>query len=369
MKIGIMLRHYDQHGGGVKVYTENLLRNLLPMASNHEIVLLYRDPRLVGSHNGMEHVREVAVSSPSIFLWDQVAVRWAESREKLDVIFNPKYSIPLTARCKTVYVSHGLYWAALALPKPWTDYIVHGVLRPRYARKADAIIAVSDTTRRHEIEYLGAEENRVHTVYLGVDESFRNDIPRATLDRVRQTYGLPERYFLYCGQIYPPKNFGRLLRAYAKVGPAMGTHLVVAGEHRWLCKGELELIDRLGISDWVIRPGWIDRETLPAFYRLAEALLLPSLYEACPSPPIEAMASGCPVVTSDRYGTKEIVDQAAVLVDPEEVDSIADGIRRIGTDGSLRRELIEKGKRRARFFSWEKCGRETLQILEGVAGR
>ena len=90
MKIGIMLRHYDQHGGGVKVYTENLLRNLLPMASNHEIVLLYRDPRLVGTHNGMEHVREVAVPSPSIFLWDQVAVRWAESREKRDVILTPK---------------------------------------------------------------------------------------------------------------------------------------------------------------------------------------------------------------------------------------------------------------------------------------
>jgi len=369
MKIGIMLRHYDQHGGGVKVYTENLMRNLLPLASKHEIVLLYRDARLLGTHNGQEHVREVVVRSPSIFLWDQVAVRWAESREKLDVLFNPKYSIPLTARCKTVYVSHGLYWAALSLPKPWADYVVHGVLRPRYAKKADAIIAVSDTTRRHEIEYLGAEENRVHTVYLGVDERFRTGIPPETLEKVRQAYGLPERYFLYCGQIYPPKNFGRLLQAYAQVGPRMGTHLVVAGEHRWLCKGELELIDRLNISDWVIRPGWIDRETLPAFYRLAEALLLPSLYEACPSPPIEAMASGCPVVTSDRFGTKEIVDQAAVLVDPEDIDSISDGIRRIGTDAVLRRDLIEKGERRARFFSWEKCARETLQILEEVADR
>jgi len=362
-----MLRHYDQHGGGVKVYTEHLIRNLLPMAGRHEIVLLYRNPRLVGSYNGMAHVREVAIPSPSFFLWDQVAVRWAESREKLDVLFNPKYSIPLTARCKTVYVSHGLYWAALSLPKPWTDYVVHSVLRPRYARKADAIIAVSETTRRHEIEYLGVEENRVHTIYLGVDESFRNDIAPETLAIVRRTYRLPERYFLYCGQIYPPKNFGRLLQAYAKVGPATGTHLVVAGEHRWLCKGELELIGRLGISDWVIRPGWIDRETLPVFYRLAEALLLPSLYEACPSPPIEAMASGCPVVTSDRYGTREIVDGAGVLVNPEDIDSIAEGIRRVGTDGSLRRELIEKGKERARIFSWEKCARETLSLLEGVA--
>lgn len=368
MKIGIMLRHLDQHGGGVKVYTQNLLRNLLPMAPHHEFVLIYQDPRLVGSHNGMEHVREIVIPFPSVFLWDQVAVRMAESREKLDVIFNPKYSIPLTARCKTVYVSHGLDWAVLPLPKPWYDHFVHVFLRPKYTNKADAIIAVSETTRQHEIEYLGTDRNRVHTVYLGVDESFREAVPPEKLENIRQTFGLPDRFFLYCGQIYPPKNFGRLLQAYAKVGPEMGIPLVVAGEHRWLCGKELELIDRLNLSRWVARPGWIGHESLPAFYQLAEALLLPSLYEACPSPPIEAMASGCPVVTSDRYGTKEIVDQAAVLVDPEDIDSIADGIRRIVTDDSLRKDLIEKGKRRARFFSWEKCARETLRILEGVAG-
>lgn len=366
MKIGIMLRHYDQHGGGVKVYTHNLLRYLLPMAPHHEFVLLHNDPRLVGIYAGMEHVREVAIRVPSIFLWDQVAVRWAESREKLDVIFNPKYSIPLTARCRTVFVSHGVYWAVLSLPQLWSDYIVQGILRPMYSRRASAIIAVSNTTRQHEIEYLGADAKRVHTVYLGVDESFHEEVPQEDLDKIRRAYELPERFFLYCGQIYPPKNFGRLLRAYAEVGPGLGRHLVVAGEHRWLCKKELDLIDDLGISRWVVRPGWISRETLPSFYRLADALLLPSLYEACPSPPIEAMASGCPVVTSDRYGTKEVVDGAAVLVDPEDIDSIAHGIRQVVTDDSLRRSLIENGRRRARFFSWEKCAQETLRILEGV---
>jgi O-antigen biosynthesis alpha-1,2-mannosyltransferase len=364
MRIGVMLRHYDQHGGGVKVYTENLLRRLLPMAQQHEFVLLYRDPRWIGTYAGWDHVREIAIPSPSKLLWDQVAVRWAESREKLDVVFNPKYSIPLAAGCRSVYVTHGVDWAVLSLPKPWTDYIVHGVLRPLYARMADSIIAVSDTARKHEIEYVGANKDRIYTVYHGVDESFQNDIPQETLEKVRQTYKLPQRYFLFCGQIYPPKNFGRLLSAYAKVGPGMGAHLVVAGEHRWLCKREMELIDRLGIADWVIRPGWIGREAIPAFLRLSEALLHPSLYESFAMPLVEAMAIGCPVVTSDRYGTKEIVDQAAVLVDPEDVDSIADGIRRISTDDSLRSELIEKGKRRASSFSWEKCAGETLNILE-----
>jgi glycosyltransferase involved in cell wall biosynthesis len=97
---------------------------------------------------------------------------------------------------------------------------------------------------------------------------------------------------------------------------------------------------------------------------MAQALLLPSLYEACPSPAIEAMASGCPVVTSNRYGTKEIVQNAAVLVDPEDVDNIADGMRQVTTDREWRAKLIAAGYARARDFDWEKCAEETLGFLE-----
>lgn len=366
MKIGIMLRHYEQHGGGVKVYTHNLLPELLAMNTQHEFVLLYSNPELVGTYSEKENVREIAIKAPHIFMWDQIAVRWAERREKLDLIFNPKYSIPLTAKCKTVYVSHGLNQFVLPLPKPLADHISHRFLRLHYAKKADAIIAVSNTTRQHVIKYLGIDRNRVHTIYLGVDESFRQPIPKEKLEETRRNYRLPDRYFLYCGQIYPPKNFGRLLRAYAMIGPESGISLVVAGEHRWLCEDELALVDRLGINKWVIRPGWIDRKTLPSFYKLAEALLLPSLYEACPSPPIEAMASGCPVITSNRYGMKEVVDNAAVLVDPENIDDIAEGMKRVMTEHGLKEKLIKAGKKRSRFFSWRKCARETLLLLEEV---
>ena len=103
---------------------------------------------------------------------------------------------------------------------------------------------------------------------------------------------MPERFFLYVGQIYPAKNFGRLLRAYAQIGPKSGIHLVVAGYPSYLYKKDLSLIGKLGLESWITQVGWIDHDTLPAFYVLARALLLPSLYEACPSPPIEAMAIG-----------------------------------------------------------------------------
>ena len=122
----------------------------------------------------------------------------------------------------------------------------------------------------------------------------------------------------------------------------------------------------LGVSQWVLRPGWIDHEVLPAFYALAEALVLPSLCEAFGVPLLEAMASGCPIVTANRYGTAELACGAAVLVDPGDVESIADGMRQVATDQILRQQLISAGRERAKDFSWKKCARETLKILEAV---
>jgi glycosyltransferase involved in cell wall biosynthesis len=364
MKIGIMLRHYNQHGGGVWIYTRSLLRELLALETTHEFILFYQDPRLVGTYAKPEQVREIALKAPSTFLWDQVAMARAAKREKLDLLFNPKYSLPLLACCCTVFVCHGLDWYVMPWGSRWHDRLSHRYLIPHYAHKAEAIIAVSCTTQQHVIDYLGVPESRVHPVYHGVDEVFLQPAPAAQLADVRQRYHLPARFFLYCGHIYPPKNFGRLLQAYARVGPPRGIALVVAGQHLELCQDELALIERLDLASWVVWPGWMAHDTLPAFYALAEALVLPSLYESFGLPLIEAMASGCPVVTANRYGPAELVGDAGVLVDPDEVDSIAEGMGRVVTDQALRQWLVERGRECARRFSWKTCAQETLQVLE-----
>jgi glycosyltransferase involved in cell wall biosynthesis len=346
MKIGIMLRHLGQHGGGVLVYTHNLLREILALNTPHEFVLLYQEPNWLGSFSkGREgRVRELVLGKAPTIMWDQWLVPQAEKREKFDLIFNPKYSLPLLSKSRTVFVCHGLDWYVMPWGSKWADRLSHRYLIPRYSRKADAIIAVSNTTKQHLIEYLGVEEERVHTIYMGVDEAFKRPVPPEKLDKVKRTYRLPDHFFLYCGQIYPPKNFGRLIQAYARVGPKLRISLVVAGGHTWLCEDEIALIDQLGISQWVLWPGWIDHETLPAFYALAEALVLPS----------------------NRYATAELACNAAVLVDPKEVENIADGMRRVVMDRGLREELIGAGRERVKAFSWKKCARETLDVLEQI---
>ena len=370
MRIGIMLRHYDQHGGGVRVYTQRLLQALLELRTGHEFVFLYRNPALIGTYAAHAEVQEVALPGRSVLSWDQVAVPSAVRRLGIDLIFNPKYSIPLFTACPSVWVCHGLDWYVMPWGSRLTDRLSHRFLVPRYARKAAAILAVSEVTREHVMHYLKVEPHRVATVYSGVDDVFRRPVADARLKEIRAKYSLPERFLLYAGAIYPPKNFTRLVRAYAQVGPERGIPLVVAGgENRFLSERELQEPDALGIGEWVRWPGWVEQEDLVGFYALAEALLLPSIFESCGLPVLEAMAAGCPVVTADRYGTKELAEGAAVLVDPESVDSIALGIRRVMEDEALRAELVESGRERSRNFTWRQCAEGTMGVLEQVRAR
>ncbi|MGN6391060.1 MAG: glycosyltransferase family 4 protein [Gemmatimonadales bacterium] len=368
MRIGIMLRHYDQHQGGVRVYTRRLLEAIFALEPAHEFILLYRNPALVGTyaHHGVE---ETALSARSVLLWDQVAVPAAVRRHRVDVLFNPKYSIPLRAGCPAVWVCHGLDWYVMPWASRFIDRMSHRFLVPRYASRAAAIVAVSEVTREHVMHYLRVAPERVATVYSGVDDVFRRPPDPGHLEAVRRKYNLPDRYVLYAGAVYPPKNFTRLVRAYARVGPPRGVPLVVAGgENRFLSERELLEPEALGITDWVRRPGWMDQDDLASVYAMAQALLLPSLFESCGLPVLEAMAAGCPVVTADRYGTKELAEGAAVLVDPESVDAIADGIARVLDDSALRARLITAGHARSEPFRWSRTARDTLAVLER-AGR
>jgi glycosyltransferase involved in cell wall biosynthesis len=364
-----MLRHYDQHQGGVRVYTRKLLDAMLRLASGHHFVLLYRNPALLGTYAGHDGVEEAALTARSVLAWDQFAVPGAVRRHRVDVLFNPKYSIPLRAGCPAVWVCHGLDWYVMPWASRFVDRLSHRFLVPQYARRAAAIVAVSEVTRQHVMQYLAVPPDRVATVYSGVDDVFRQRLDRGKLDDLRRRYRLPDRFLLYAGAIYPPKNFTRLVRAYAQVGPGRGIPLVVAGgENRFLSERELVEPEALGIASWVHRPGWIEQEDLAGVYQLADALLLPSLFESCGLPVLEAMAAGCPVVTADRYGTKELAQNAAVLVDPESVDSIAAGIARILDDPPTRIRLIEAGQTRSDGFRWSRCARETLAVLERAAG-
>lgn len=367
MRLGIMLRHFDQHEGGVKVYTREVVRSMIELRGRHEIVLLFRNRQRLGTYQGIDGVQEVLLEGGSILYWDQIKVPRAVRDHGIDVLFNPKYSIPLRARCKTSWVCHGLDWYAMPEASRWIDRLSHNFLVPRYAAKADALISVSAITTEHLGKYLHVPPERIHTIYSGLSDAFRARLSPQQLEQIRQRFSLPPRFLLYCGAVYPPKNFTRLIQAYARIGPAQGVPLVIAGgSNRYLSEHELDEPKRQNIADWVRWPGWIDNQDLAAFYQLADGLLLPSLYESVGMPVMEAMASGCPVLTSDRFGTKEIAGGAALLVNPESVDAIAAGIDRLLNDQQLRAANVAAGLERSRRFTWTHTAAELMRVLESL---
>ncbi len=368
MRIGIMLRHVDQHGGGVMVYTRNLLSKLFELAPNHEFVLLYQRRTATECFARCPNVRQCCSPIPTRLLWDQIGAAFHARRLGLDVLFNPKYSLPMCSAVPGVFVCHGLDWYVMPWGSPLADRLSHRYLMPRYAEAAAGIIAVSATTREQVLEHWKVPPERVQVVHHGVAQPFFEPVSSDARQQIRRDYKLPASYALYVGQVYPAKNFDRLLRAYRRVGPKHGVHLVIAGGSVGAAAArEQALIEQLGIGEWVVRAGWIDQSQLPAFYAEARALLLPSVYESVGMPAVEAMAAGCPVVTSNRYGTREIVQDAGILVDPGDVEAIAEGIERALTDACLCDQLVAAGRRRAQTFTWERCAQQTLAFLEQVA--
>jgi glycosyltransferase involved in cell wall biosynthesis len=366
MRIGIMLRHLAEHDGGVETYTREMLAKLFALAAHHEFFLLYHSAAQRGAFAGYTNVAELVLPVSGKLFWDQLAVPWAALRCRLDLIFNPKYSLPLLGRLPSIFVCHGLDWYTMPWGSRWRDRLSHRWLIPHYTRRASAMVAVSESVRFQLIERFGLDPSRVHTVHLGVSEQFRRPITAAQQAAVRERFELPERFFLYVGQIYPPKNFGRIVEAYRHTGPRLKTSLVLAGEHRWGSEREMETLRAPELQPWVKEIGWVTHQDLPALYSLATAVLLPSLYEGFGLPMIEAMATGCPVITSHRYSMQELAEGAALLVNPVDVGSIAAAMRRLARDDALRQQLIAAGREHAELFTWARCAEATLNLIEQV---
>jgi glycosyltransferase involved in cell wall biosynthesis len=184
---------------------------------------------------------------------------------------------------------------------------------------------------------------------------------------VRARYGAETPYVLSVGSREPGKNRVRLLRAMRELRDAgIDRRLLIAGQPAWKFEAEEGLVDALGLRDRVIFAGYVPDDDLPALYSACDAFAFPSLYEGFGVPVLEAMACGAPVVTSEVSATAEVAANAAVLVDPQSVASIRDGLRRVLTDDRLRRDLVTFGKARAAQFSWLRAADETYAVYERV---
>lgn len=365
MRIGICLRTWGEKGG-IGVYSRNLLDALIPMDTRNQYVLMYSGAQQVGRFAGYPHVTELHVRAPSKLLWDQVAVPYQAARERLDVLLHTKMAVPLAAPCKTVMVLHGSERFVYPQFSEKSDLLFFKTLYPLFLRRAAAIISVSENARRDVIRFLRLSPAKIRTIYMAAAPGFRRIDDRSALEAVRAKYGLPERFVLNVGLIYPGKNIPNLLRALQIVRKSVDVKLVIAGKGRRMYREDLRKIRELGLDEHVVLPGYIGHDDLAAVYNLADVVAYPSFYESFGLVTLEANACGVPVVASRAGGSPEAGRDAALYVDPLDVEAIAGAIGRALSDDELRRRLIDRGLENAKRFSWESTARLTLDMLESL---
>ena len=364
MRIGVMLRSLGEPGG-IGMYTTSILQALFHADQRNHYVLIYKLPQHLGRFSSFPNVTEHVVSAPNKLWWDQIAVPRFAKAHGLHVIYNPKLSVPLLTRCKTVLVMHGADQFAAPHTFKWQDRIYFTIANRLYCKRASAIIAMTHTGAKDIVRYMGADPEKIHVIPESYNELCRV-VSKEEAEEVRAEYSLPERFILFVGGIEPKKNVKSLLKAFAAVKADIPHKLVLVGFDRWKMSNQLGIMDQLGIREDVVFTGFVPDEVVPAIYNLADLFVFPSLYEGFGMPVLEAMACGCPVITTTTGCSPEVAGDAAVLVDPLRSDKIADWIQRVLGEEMLREELIEKGLKRAKDFSWEKCAKETVSLFESL---
>ncbi len=362
MRIGIdaRLTHYRQ--AGISTYTVSLLRALAEVDADDEFTVLQ-------SRKSREHivtapnVRRKSLWTPAHHRWEQVALPLELAPLGLDLLHSPDFIPPFHRRCRAVVTIHDL--AFLRYPETLTDESRRYYRQVKRAvESADAVIAVSESTKDDIVELLGEPERKIAVVYEAAANRFRPVPPADYVEALRARFDVQPGYFLFVSTIEPRKNLLTLLRAYALLHSGRRASLpplVVAGAKGWLKEPALD--EMVPLPHGSVRfVGAVTDEELLWLYNGALALTYPSLYEGFGLPPLEAMACGTPVICSNTSSLPEVVGEAGLLVAPLDEDGWARAMGQVLEDETLRQGISAKGLERVKEFSWEKAARETLAV-------
>jgi glycosyltransferase involved in cell wall biosynthesis len=359
------------HDFGIGTYIRNLLRHLARTDQDTEFVLLCGEADLGVAAQLGPNFRAVLEPSPNYSLREQVHVPWVLRRERPNVYHAPHYVLPAGVRCPSVVTIHDCIH--LMFPQYLPNRVAYAYARAQMwsaARRSNCILTVSEASKRDILHLFNVAPEKIVVVYNAIDSHFSVTPSEEAVARVRERYQLDHRFVLYVGNIKPHKNLVRLIEAFDELrrGELEDLKLLIIGDQISKLPALRRAVHRHKLHKHVRFLGYLADDQLAILYRLASVFAFPSLYEGFGLPPLEAMASGTPVVTSNVSSLPEVVGGAAVLVDPYDVDAIVDGLRRVLTNPTLAAEMRQKGIARAREFSWERSVAKTWAVYQQIAG-
>jgi len=352
---------------GTENYSLHLIRALLRLGTDHRFRLYFNQAPANDLFPGGAEWRVIPFSR----LWTHARLSVEMLASPPDVLFVPSHVLPLIHPGRSVVTVHDLGYQYYPEAHTVTQNLYLRWSTRFNARTARRVVADSQATRQDLMRFYDIPGQKIIVVYPGRDETLAPVAESVARAAVRARYGLPGNYLLYVGTLHPRKNLVRLVRAFARLlsaerRPAPDLHLVLAGKKGWLYDEILAEVRRHGLGDRVLLTGYVSGADLPVVLSDALAFVYPSLYEGFGLPVLEAMACGAPVICSNVSSLPEVAGEAALLVDPQDTEAIAAALARIVADEGLRRTLVERGFQQIREFSWQRCARETLQVLEAV---
>jgi radical SAM superfamily enzyme YgiQ (UPF0313 family)/glycosyltransferase involved in cell wall biosynthesis len=354
---------------GVGYYTEHLLHHLAQVASNDELIVVSN--RAIDTTSPLPPRVRVATPARGMprMVWMQTMAVTALREVEADVVHFTNGMVPLLSPVPTVVTIHDMSLRLYPRYHPARRVLLNRPLVDLAARRADAIITVSESAKRDIVSYYGLDPRRVHVVYEAAAPSFKRVEDAAELERVRRRYGLDERVILYVGTIEPRKNLPKLIDAFAtrRRSGELPHQLVCVGPYGWLSRGLEDRVARSHVAHAINFTGYVPFEDLPALYTLAEMFVYPSMYEGFGLPVVEAMACGAPVVTGRTAALAEVGGGAIEQVDEIEPGVLGQALVDLAANRGRRDELSAAGLARSAAFSWERAATESLEIYRTTA--
>ncbi len=357
---------------GIGTYVRNLIHGLAAIDRENRYLLLAQDEDRELLATLPENFTPVAERAGVYSIREMATLSWRLFRLRPDLYHATHYVLPAYVPSKVVVTIHDIIHVLYPefLPNGLAFVYATRMIR-RSLERGDRIIAVSENTKQDLIDYFDVDGAKIEVIYNGVEERFRQRLAPEEIDRRLAALGLERPYLLFVGNPKPHKNLDNVVKAYARARrlASFDAPLVCVGDRT---PGESRIRQRaeqLGLGDQVKLLGHVDFEDLAALYQGAAVFLYPTLYEGFGLPVVEAMASGVPVITSNTSALREVANGYGHLVDPLDLDAIAQAIARCMTDPDHRVRLIERGRARAEAFRWERAAEQTLGVyLQAIEG-
>lgn len=377
MRVMVDCTQITRNKAGVGIYALNLTRELIHQQfANLKLWFVVQDDDedFAFEHNDVEVIRVPARIFRHLafrFLLEQFYLPWLTRKHKIDVLHSLHYAFPLLKlKARKVVTFHDM--TSFLMPE------VHTLVKLRYfrffiragTRWADALICVSESTRNDYASLFPSSSKPVYVTQLGKSPAFTPDPDPEQVRQTLERYHLKNPYVLYIGTLEPRKNLERLVEAFHRISDSFQEHiLLIVGMKGWMYEDIFHTVRRLGLGERVVFTGFVVEKDAPYLMAGAEVFAYPSLYEGFGIPVLESLACGTPTLTSNVSSLPEVAGDAALLVDPESTNEIAQGLQRLLEDSALRDSLRKKAVAQAGRFSWHRTAVETLDIYAAVSAK